>query len=850
MTDILPARVGDEPLRYGSASADTSAAQASKTVQHPASAASSSKLPPTSTSTSLRHLPTELIDAILDCVPEHELQRTAAALMRVSPEWGLSESHLFRHLRIERPEQLKPLWAKLRRDKEEARQQQQQQQQASDDGGAAPVVGKLAATTRTFTVASWRGDADLMVSIVRILPRLQAMHLHVGTNFSPEHLSDAFEIPKPLIRRVELRFRPYVDRASYYQFLKGSYFDSAIDTLVRNWDETPDLRALSLCQDVPPRFSVPHLARQMGRTSLEDADATTGVAHIAQNDGDEEQGGSSDAESSGDEVAAAATDLTDLTPVEPARGYTGHGPFPYLSGELQHLKPKTFAQPIVFFDIRCLARLATSRSARHVAHFRLRVPCRDIAAVLCEGANTGPGAGALGRRFFPSLTLLDLSTTNMRLDGWLPYLVRRYERLEHLILDRTNLFGFQGRDNGGALCSELGKTIVMAGLARGKDREREIVSWDVSERRRQAIADRERRRQQEAQREREEAERAMRAEREREERRRAGVASDDDDNEEGGESDSSTSDAGSSAEADSGATPSTAFPEHRRASKVTPAMQRARARRAARAIGTASFSIREGTARNRAHDRAREQAEEQVEIAPSDLVVHVLPPLPTVRSVNIGGEANRLDDAKANDWQLKFHAGWKDGLEKLVEWASTTMQRHERSRKAALQWQQEQGGHGVPSSGPSHARGTKAKGKAKEVSSASRVKPPMDVRLYRYPDGPDETAAAVAATLENPDDPFVGLVRVDVGVEHPIGDIWQLPYLEALADAQEAGTGSRSVVLCCVPDCEGPMRRGEDGDRMDGRSGMTIEDGTVRALMPHRPGCGHAAGRRVWSADG
>lgn len=839
MTDVLPARVVGEPHREEPPS--SSAANAER-VAVPDSPSTTSQHSP---STSLRNLPTELIDAILDCVPEHELQRTAAALMRVSPEWVLSESHLFRHLRIERPEQLKPLWAKLRRDKEQVREQQQQR--GVDEG---PVVGKLASTTRTFTIASWRGDADLMVSILRILPRLLAMHLHVGTNFSPEHLSDAFEIPKTRVRRVELRFRPYVDRASYYQFLKGSYFDSAIDTLVRNWDETPSLKAMSLCQDVPPRFSVPHLARQMGRTSLEDAETTTGATHVEDADEDAKEDESSSASSSGSEDVGA--DLTDLTPVEPARGYTGHGPFTYLSGDLAHLKPKTFAQPIVFFDIRCLARLASSRAAKHVAHFRLRVPCRDIAAVLCEGANNG--VASHGRRFFPSLTLLDLSTTNMRLDGWLPYLVRRYERLEHLILDRTNLFGFQGRDNGGLLCAELGKLIVMAGMARSKDREREITSWDVAERKRQAIADRERRRQQEEQRERDEAERAMQLERDREERRRAGVASDSEEEEEK-DSDDGNSSAASSAEQAPAATTTTAFPEHRKASKVTPAMQRARARRAARAIGTANFSIREGTARNRAHDRAREQTEEQVELGPSNLVAHVLPPLPSLRSVNIGGEANRLDDAKANEWEKKFHGGWKDGLERVMEWASTTVQRYERARKAAAQWRQEQSGTaGAASAGSSSSH---AKGKGKSVksskdasSSLNRVKPPTDVRLYRYPDGPDELAAATAATLENPEDPFVGLFRVDLdSVDHPIGDSWRLPYLEALADA-ESTTGSRSVVLCCVPDCEGPMRRGEDGDRMDGRSGMTIEDGTVRALLQHRPGCGHAAGRKVWSVDG
>jgi hypothetical protein len=45
--------------------------------------------------------------------------------------------------------------------------------------------------------------------------------LNVGTNFAPEHLEEMFEEPRLGIRRMEMRFRPYVEQATYYQFLKG-----------------------------------------------------------------------------------------------------------------------------------------------------------------------------------------------------------------------------------------------------------------------------------------------------------------------------------------------------------------------------------------------------------------------------------------------------------------------------------------------------------------------------------------------------------------------------------------------------------------------------------------------------
>jgi diketogulonate reductase-like aldo/keto reductase len=57
--------------------------------------------------------------------------------------------------------------------------------------------------------------------VLRRLPDLRTLMLNVGTNFVPEHLQELFQEPRPGIERMELRFRPYVEQASYYQFLKG-----------------------------------------------------------------------------------------------------------------------------------------------------------------------------------------------------------------------------------------------------------------------------------------------------------------------------------------------------------------------------------------------------------------------------------------------------------------------------------------------------------------------------------------------------------------------------------------------------------------------------------------------------
>ena len=60
-----------------------------------------------------------------------------------------------------------------------------------------------------------------MISVLRCLPAVQVLMLNVGTNFAPEHLEEMFESERLDLRRLEIRFRPYVEQASYYQFLKG-----------------------------------------------------------------------------------------------------------------------------------------------------------------------------------------------------------------------------------------------------------------------------------------------------------------------------------------------------------------------------------------------------------------------------------------------------------------------------------------------------------------------------------------------------------------------------------------------------------------------------------------------------
>jgi hypothetical protein len=159
--------------------------------------------------TTIYDLPPEILDLFLENVPPSELQRTALSIQQVFPELAVSDSHIFRHVRVTSPSQLKPLWQRLREDKYEGE-------------------GRLIRAVRSFTMATFRGDADIMNkyvvwalrfarsltirSILRLIPDIEAMIINMGTNFAPEHLVEAFENPRPKIQRIELRFRPYVDK--------------------------------------------------------------------------------------------------------------------------------------------------------------------------------------------------------------------------------------------------------------------------------------------------------------------------------------------------------------------------------------------------------------------------------------------------------------------------------------------------------------------------------------------------------------------------------------------------------------------------------------------------------------
>ncbi|WVF66010.1 hypothetical protein IAT40_000748 [Kwoniella sp. CBS 6097] len=747
-----------------------------------ASAAETNSVPP------LLRLPPELIDDLLYQVPPNQRQVTALALKRVFPDHPISSRHLWNHLVVYRAAQLMPLWRKLKADEAMRR------------------------GVKTFSMQSWRGDADILNNVMRCITSLNTLMLNIGTNFAPDHLEEMFEDPREALEKMELRFRPYVEQASYYQFLAGSYFDTAIETLTRRWPAVPSFTHLSIVQDLPPRSTVPPTAVNSNVNSIAGSFADLSLAGqetTTSSDSDGYSGRSTPPTS----ISSASDNPTDIGV---SKSYTGHGPFgnPFLNEKLGITKPKTFAQPIVFFDIQCLAKFGSSPVAQNLTHLRLRVPSRDLAKVLISSPR---GVDAM----FPSLTYLDISTTNVRIDTTLSTLLRSYARLEHLVLDQVNLFGFTARERGPELCHDLGGLLVSTGLARGKERERQIAAWELVERTRLAEDEAARIR----------AQRAAARENGSEDHLDAETAAE--------------------------------IAARERAEEQQRNIELARSRRGHRSAAQANFSLRDrpSARRNAAASSSTSALTPGVTLPPQDKLYLVLPPLPNLKSIGIGGEAQHISSAKVAEWESQFHEGWKEGLNKVLGWATHVADKYERARRKADEWRAQElrassgasgaNGSGSPSTKQGHGNGHVSKSKrrasvsngtsgtaAKNASS----KPPTDVRLFRFPtpaDGDDYTNAPHSAMKAGPYNLTAGLIEVESA--EALHREYLEPYKLAIGDAQlfaDSETGTKPpCVFCTVPDCEGPARRGAEGERVDGRGGMN---------GVHRAGCGHLLGRKIW----
>ncbi|EPQ60300.1 hypothetical protein GLOTRDRAFT_19570, partial [Gloeophyllum trabeum ATCC 11539] len=184
-------------------------------------------------------LPPELYYAILNHVPSDNLQQTILSLSCALPSSPVPVHLLFHSIRLRYPDQVVRLTRRLKKGPEDA------------------------LLVKQFSLETWTVDADVLINLVRTLPNLTSLSLFVGPNFAPEHMEDLFHSPWAKLRFIGLRFRPYVQKATYYQFMKGAYFDSMLDHLSK-WD--PDsLPVLSVIQDPldPALSKMQHFAQPL-----------------------------------------------------------------------------------------------------------------------------------------------------------------------------------------------------------------------------------------------------------------------------------------------------------------------------------------------------------------------------------------------------------------------------------------------------------------------------------------------------------------------------------------------------------------------------------------------------------
>ncbi|KAL7415312.1 hypothetical protein BDY24DRAFT_413458 [Mrakia frigida] len=767
----------------------------------------------TTTSTTPSYIlstPAEIFDGILNFVSPFHLQRTALSLLSVFPHIPVSINHLWKHVVVGKEGQLMPLWRRMREEDGEER-------------------GKR---VKSFEMRSWKGDADIMNNIIGRMPALDTLRLNVGTNFAPEHLEDAFQKPRPL-ERILVRFKPYVEKASYYQFLKGTYFDTCLEQL-SSWPDPlslplppptdeyhrppppPTLKFLSLVQEVPPLHLV-------------------------------------------DKSVAPPPKLDDAPKLDPrgkeeervkGRGaYTGHGPFSYLDPKLEASQPRVFAQPIVFFNTQCITLLSLSPVSLHLTHLRLLIPSRDISSSLTIPSpqqSTVPSSPApLGS--FPSLTYLDLSTTNVRLNTNVPSLLRTYPKLEHLVLDHTNLFGFLGRDRekGRECARELGKMCSVDGVERAKVAERLAKRWVVDEQRRRDLW------------------RRRAAEEESEERARERAAEEEGEAEERDELMKLTSEFEALTQEEY--KPTTGTKRNRGVKSM--ALSKFSIRSDSRNTSTASSST--STSRINPNPTSLGSPSTSSPDAPPNLLIFILPPPPLLKTVSLGGEAS-LTPIQRKEWKVDFESGWKEGLERTAKWALEGVgARFERScraietqRKEWEKWLERGGDMGGSSSTTSTSGGgsgssanAKGKGKANapsKVASSSKPPstiptPPPQILLLRFPtpsDPPPPTSPLYndsSMDLNDPQPsypPALAFSPLSHLIEVDPSSSWR----EIYSDLVVPETAPRCVFCTVAADpAGGPLRRGGEEVGREKREEMRG--------VEHEKGCGHRVGREVWGEE-
>ncbi|KAJ3721961.1 hypothetical protein C8R42DRAFT_668930 [Lentinula raphanica] len=375
-------------------------------------------------------LPAEIYAAFIDQLDELDVRPTLLALTRAIPRSPVPRYQLFRRIRIQADQSdLSKLYQRIR-----------PQAQGLNIGDEPRIW------VQELYLETWTADAETVLHILNLLPNLTTLTLWIGPkNLAPEHLEELFSIDRGgrclkcagSLRSLSLRFKPYVQKANYQQFLSGLYFDSLLEALSR-WPRGR-LSTLSIVQD-----------------PLTNETAT----------------------SEGSEVSPPQT---------------------FSLGLPQRTLAMGFAQPIVFFQLEStfpsLLRGPLLRMSLHT--LQLRFPSRNITRSLTQtpvphppsyGASI-PAGSVPSRKYHlqpanghlsptPHLKFLDLSTCLIP-ENSLPHILHHYPSLTHLVLDNCNILRNNDiaiRDNAREWGS-VSMSCAIAGISKAREREKIINAW-------------------------------------------------------------------------------------------------------------------------------------------------------------------------------------------------------------------------------------------------------------------------------------------------------------------------------------------------------------------------------------
>ncbi|KIK70467.1 hypothetical protein GYMLUDRAFT_274709 [Collybiopsis luxurians FD-317 M1] len=369
---------------------------------------------------SFSSLPSEIYAAVIDQLDEYEAQPIILALTRAIP--AISQHQLFRRIRFANATQLAPFYQRI--------------QQADDP----------CKWVQIFLLETWIADAELTLNILSLLPNLHTLSIWIGPkNITPEHLEELFSIDRKgrylkcvdNLRYLSLRFRPYVQKATYHQFLSGSYFDSTLEALSR-WF-AGQLPTLSIVQDP--------LTNESG-----------------------------------------TSDGSEVSP-----------PGQFSLGLPQRTLAAGFAQPIVFFKLEAAfpSLLRSSYFRLPLRSLRLRFPSRNVVRSLTQAPLPQPpsygasiAAGSIPSKKYarpvtnahlsptPYLTFLDLSTCLIT-ESSISEILGHYPFLTRLVLDDCAILRIGDiavRDNS----SEWGNVAsrcAVAGIGKAKEGEKKVNAW-------------------------------------------------------------------------------------------------------------------------------------------------------------------------------------------------------------------------------------------------------------------------------------------------------------------------------------------------------------------------------------